>query len=56
MIVLKTSLPDLTIYFLATGVLGENILRSESIDLEGVTLIFIESLKTVIFNMTLIYH
>ncbi len=30
-------------YFLATGVLGENMFRSESIDFDGVTLIFIES-------------
>ena len=30
-------------YFLATGVLGENMFKSESTDLEGVTLIFIES-------------
>ena len=31
-------------YFLVTGVLGENMpLRSESMDLDGVTLTFIES-------------
>jgi len=34
-------------HFLETGVLGEKIFKSESIDLDGVTLIFIESFRII---------
>ena len=52
----KQKIYSSNIYFLVTGVLGENIpFKSESIDFEGVTLIFIESDLETILELGVVY-